>query len=176
MSNSLQPHDYSPSGFSVHGILQGRILEWVAMPSCMGCSWSRNQTHISYILCWHAGYLPLVPPGKPITMTCYKRWTVQFWVCYFKIHYRVWKRPWCWQRQKARGKGDHRGWDGWMASPTQWTWVWASSERWWRIGKPGVLQSTELQRVGHNWATEQRQQGREDPLQENMATPSSIFA
>ena len=37
-----------------------------------------------------------------------------------------WKRPWCWERLKARGEGDDRGWDGWMASPTQWTWVWAT--------------------------------------------------
>ena len=42
-----------------------------------------------------------------------------------------WKRPWCWERLKA-GEGDNRGWDGWMASPTQWTWVWASSGGWWR--------------------------------------------
>ena len=47
-----------------------------------------------------------------------------------------------------------KGWDDWMASPTWWTWVWASSGRWWRTGKPGVLQSMELQRVRHNWATE----------------------
>ena len=54
-----------------------------------------------------------------------------------------WKRPWCWERLKA-GEGDNRGWDGWMASPTQRTWVWwvrASSRIWWRTGKPGVLQS-----------------------------------
>ena len=55
-----------------------------------------------------------------------------------------------------RIRGD-RGWDGWMASLTQWTWVWASSGRWWRTGKPGVLQSMGLQRVGHDWATEQHQ-------------------
>ena len=52
-----------------------------------------------------------------------------------------WENPWCWERLKAGGKGDDRGCDGWMASPTQWTWVWASSGRWWRTGKPGVLQS-----------------------------------
>ena len=46
------------------------------------------------------------------------------------------------------------GWEGWMASPTQWTWVWASSGRRWRAGKPGVLQSMGSQRVRHNWATE----------------------
>ena len=69
-----------------------------------------------------------------------------------------WKRPWCWERLKAGGKGDNRGPDGWMASLTQWTWVWASSRRWWRTGEPGVLQSMGSQRVGHNRATEQQQQ------------------
>ena len=49
-----------------------------------------------------------------------------------------WKRPWCWEGLKAGGEGDDRGWDGWMASPIQWTWVWANSRRWWRTGKPGV--------------------------------------
>ena len=68
-----------------------------------------------------------------------------------------WKRPWCWERLKVGGEGDDRGWDGWMASPTQWTWVWASSGRWWGTGRPGVLLSTELQRVGHEWATEQQE-------------------
>ena len=63
------------------------------------------------------------------------------------------KRPWCWEGQKAGAEGHHRGWDGWMASPTPWTWVWASPRRWWRTGRPGVLQPLELQRVGHNWAT-----------------------
>ena len=52
---------------------------------------------------------------------------------------------------KAGGEGDNRGWDGWMASPTQWTWVWASSGRRWRTGKPGMLQSTKSQRVRHDW-------------------------
>ena len=51
-----------------------------------------------------------------------------------------WKRPWCWERLKIGGEGDDRGWDGWMASPTRWTWVWASSGIWWWTGKPGVLQ------------------------------------
>ena len=40
-----------------------------------------------------------------------------------------WKRPWCWERLKKGGEGDDRGWDGWMASPTRWTWVWANSVR-----------------------------------------------
>ena len=65
-----------------------------------------------------------------------------------------WKRPWCWERLKAGGEGDDRGWDGWMASPTQWTWVWASSKSWWWTGKPGMLQSMGSQRVRQDWATE----------------------
>ena len=64
------------------------------------------------------------------------------------------ERPWRWERLKAGGEGDGRGWDGWMASLTQWTWVWTSSGSWWWTGRPGVLQSMESQRVGHDWATE----------------------
>ena len=52
------------------------------------------------------------------------------------------------------GEGDNRGWDGWMASPTLWTWVWVSSGSCWWTGKPGMLQSTGSQRIGHNWVTE----------------------
>ena len=52
-----------------------------------------------------------------------------------------WKRPWCWAILKAGGEGDGRRWDGWMASLTWWTWVWASFRSWWWTGKPGVLQS-----------------------------------
>ena len=59
-----------------------------------------------------------------------------------------------WVRLKAGEEGDDRGWDGWMATPTRWTWVWASSRSWWQIGKPGMVQSMGSQRVGHNWATE----------------------
>ena len=65
-----------------------------------------------------------------------------------------WKRSWCWERLKAGGEGDNRGWDGWMASQTGWTWVWASSGSWWWTGRPGVLQSMGSQRVGHDWVTE----------------------
>ena len=64
------------------------------------------------------------------------------------------KRPWCWERLRAGGEGDDRGWDGWMASLTQWTWVWITSRSWLWTGKPGVRQSMGSQRVGHNWATE----------------------
>jgi len=59
-----------------------------------------------------------------------------------------------WERLKTGGEGDNRGWDGWMASLTQWTWVWVSSGSWWWTGKPGVLQSMGTQGVRHDWATE----------------------
>ena len=64
-----------------------------------------------------------------------------------------WKRPWCWQRLKAGREGDDRGWDGWMASPTRWTWTWASFRSWWWTGWPGVLQSMRSQSGTHlsNW-------------------------
>ena len=55
-----------------------------------------------------------------------------------------WKEFWCWEKLKAGGEGDDRGCDGWMASPTRWTWVWASSGSWWWTRKPGAWQSTGL--------------------------------
>ena len=64
------------------------------------------------------------------------------------------ERPWCWERLKAGGERDDRGWGGWMASVTQWIWVWVDSGSWWWTGRPGVLWSMGSQRVGHNWATE----------------------
>ena len=64
------------------------------------------------------------------------------------------KRPWCWKRLRSGGEGDDRGWDGWMASPTQWTWVWVDSRIWWWKGRPGMLQFMGSQRLRHKWATE----------------------
>ena len=54
----------------------------------------------------------------------------------------------------AGGKGDDRGWDGWMVSQTRWTWVWVNSGSWWWTGRPGVLRFMGSQRVGHDWATD----------------------
>ena len=65
-----------------------------------------------------------------------------------------WKRPWCWEGLGAGGEGDDRRWDGWMASPTQWTWVWVNSGSWWWTGRPGVLRFAGSQRGRHDWATE----------------------
>ena len=64
------------------------------------------------------------------------------------------KRPWCWERLRAGGEGDNRGWDGWMASSTQWTWVCVNSRSLWWTGRPGMLRFVGSQRVGHNWMTE----------------------
>ena len=67
------------------------------------------------------------------------------------------KRHWCWEILKEGEEGDDRGWDGWMASRTQCTWIWANSGRWWRTGKPSMWQSMGLQGVRHDRATQQQQ-------------------
>ena len=69
-----------------------------------------------------------------------------------QLHIGHWKKPYCWKRLKAGGEGDNRKMRWLMASLTQWTLVWASSERWWRTGKPGVLQSLGSQRVRQDLA------------------------
>ena len=63
-------------------------------------------------------------------------------------------RLWCWEGLGAGEEGDDRGWDGWMASLTRWTWVWVNSGSWWSTGRPGVLCFMGSQRVGHYWVTE----------------------
>ena len=68
-----------------------------------------------------------------------------------------WKRPWFSKRLRTSRAGGNRGWDGWMASRTHWTWAWANSGRWWRTGKPAVVQSMGFQWVRYDWATEQQQ-------------------
>ena len=77
------------------------------------------------------------------------------WLSFIELDKLIhWKRLWCWEGLGARGEGDDRGWDGWMASLTQWTWVWVNSRSWWWTGRPGVLQFMGSQRVGHDWVTE----------------------
>ena len=95
-------------------------------------------------------------PRKSVLSVHWKDWcrswssnTLATW-CKKQAH---WKRTWCWQRLKV-GEEDDRGWNGWMPSLTQWTWVWVNSGSWWWTGRPGVLQSMGLQRVRHDWATE----------------------
>ena len=100
---------------------------------------------------------PVHPKGNQVLNVHWKDWcwrwnsnTLAPW-CEELTH---WKRPWCWERLKAGGEGDNGGRDGWMASLTQQAWIWAGFGSWWWTGKPGMLQSMGLQRVGHNGATE----------------------
>ena len=75
-----------------------------------------------------------------------------------------WKRPWCWERLRTERKAGDRGWVGWMASLTHWTWVWANSGSWWWTGRPGMLQSMGSQRVRYDWATAQQQKMKQGDL------------
>ena len=112
-----------------------------------------------------------------------------------------WISLWCWEGLGAGGEGDDRGWDGWMASLTRWTWVSVNSGSWWWTGRPGMLRFMGLQRVGHDWVTELnwtksiwgfrggsvgkgppakqemqvRSLGREDLLEKEMAAHCSIL-
>ena len=139
-----------------------------------GCeSWTRKKAEhrrIDVFELWHLRKLLRVPwtarrPNYLILKEINPEYSLKDWCWRWSSNTLIiwweepthWKTPWCWGRLKA-GKGDDGGWDGWMASPAQWTWIWASSGRWWRTGKPGVLQSMRSQRVKHNWATGQQQQ------------------
>ena len=73
------------------------------------------------------------------------RWYLR-WVSSILGSYSVFLGPWCIYRRY--------GWDGWMASPTRWMWVWVNSGSWWWTGRPGMLWFMGSQRVGHDWATE----------------------
>ena len=99
---------------------------------------------------------PVHPKGNQswvfIGRTVVKAETPIFWPPDVKSRHL--KRPWCWERPKAGGEGDDRRWDGWIASPTQWTWVWVGCGSWWWTRRPEVLQSMGSQRVGHDWVTE----------------------
>ena len=96
---------------------------------------------------------PVHPKGDQSWVLYWKDWcwswnsnTLATW-CEELTHL---KRPWCWERLRAREEGGDRGWDGWMASPAQWTWICVDSgSRWWT-----VLSFMGSQRVGHDWATE----------------------
>ena len=109
-----------------------------------------------------------VPPKKPQQMSKSHRKICLPWkdmLIQLKITRDYWipfgmaniKKEWCWEKLRAGGEGGDREWDGWDASLTEWTWSWANSERQWRTGKPGVLQSMVLQKVRHDLVTEQQQ-------------------
>ena len=151
-------------GSSVHGILQAGILEWVAISFSRGSSQPRDQAHISCIAgrfftiwaTWKAHNTVHTIRNLNIHWKdwCYS-WSSTSLVtwCEETTH---WKRPWCWERVTAK-EGAGKGWDGWMESLTQCTWIWANSGRQGRTGKPGMLQSMGLQRVKYNLVTKQQQ-------------------
>ena len=93
-----------------------------------------------------------ISPGCALEGLMLKLKTPVFWPPHAELTY--WKRPWCWEGLGAGGEGDDRGWDGWMASPTRWTWVWVNSCSWWWTGRPGMLRFMGSQRVRQDWATE----------------------
>ena len=118
------PMDCSPPGSSVHGILQARILEWVAMPSSRDLpDWGVEP--VSHYVSW-VGRQALYHWQGPNQKTGFR----------------------------VSNPRDNRGWDGWMASLTRWTWVWVNFGIWWWTGRPGVVRFMGSQRVGHHWTTE----------------------
>ena len=137
MSDSLPPHGlFSPwnslgqnTGVGSLSFLQGTFPTQGLNPGLLHCRWILYQLG-------HKGSLVFNS-----VMTWWEEPT-------------HWKIPWCWERLKMEGEGDDRGWNAWMASLTQWKRVWVSSGNWWWTGKPGVLQSMGLQKVGHGWVTE----------------------
>ena len=110
----------NPMDYTVHRILQARILEWVAFLFSRGSSKHRDQTQVSRTAVG----------------------SVTSWATRGVLTY--WKRPWCWEGSGA-GEGDDREWDGWMASPTEWTLVWVNSRSWWWTGRTGMLRFMGLQ-------------------------------
>ena len=111
-----------------NGIVFGNIMEWTVKPS-------KNHGWILHVYCQVKE--SSLHTNDPIYMTFWKRQN--------RLRKRLWGR---------RFNLIHYRWNGWMASPTRWTWVWVSSRSWWWTEKLGVLQSMGSQRVRHNWATE----------------------
>ena len=149
------------------------ILDTVGLPvvMCECESWTYKESWMLKKLCFWTVVLektlespldckeiqPVHPKGNQSWISHWKDWcwswnsnTLVTW-CEELPH---WKRPWCWERLRAGGEGDNRGWDGWMTSLTDdvrirtWTWFWASSRSWWWTGKTAVLQSMGSQTVG----------------------------
>ena len=156
-------------------ICQQRSIEsrlWLVVPVVMyGCeSWTMKKAECQRIdafevwwwrllrVLWTArrsnqSILKEISPGCPLEGVLYWSWkynTLAVW-CKELTHL---KGLWCWERLRAGGEGDDRGWDGWMASLTQWTWVWVNSGSWWWTGRPGMLQFMGLQRLRYDWKNE----------------------
>ena len=113
------------------------ILDWYGLDSILELIASYLKAHRSLVYSHHIFHLWIIP------VTSQSREEL--------AHL---KRPWCWERLRAGGEADDRGWDGWMTSPTQWTWVWVNSGSWWWTRRPYVLWFMGSQRVRHDWAAE----------------------
>ena len=101
---------------------------------------------------------PVHPKGNQsrifIGRTDVEAYTPMLWPPHAKS-WLIWKDPDAGKDWRREEKGtDNRGWDGWMGSLTQWTWVWVNSGSWWWTGRPGVLQFIGSEKVQHDWATE----------------------
>ena len=106
------------------------------------------------ILCHPLLLLPSIPPSIKLVNDKHNESWLSNTLATSREELTHWKRPWCWEGLGAGGEEDDRGWDGWMASPTWWTWVWVNSRSLWWTERPGVLLFMGSQRVGHDWATE----------------------
>ena len=178
------PIDISPPGSAVPGILQARTLEWVAISFSNAWKWKVKVKSLSRVRLFATPWIAAHQAPPPMGFSRQEYWSGvplpspeiksvnlkgnQSWIFIGSTdgeaetnilatwceELTYWKGPWCWERLKAGGEGDDRGWDGWMGSPTQWTWVWVDSGSWWWTGRPGVLRFMGSQRVGHDWATE----------------------
>ena len=132
---------------------------------CLCSSGPKHQGTVNFWLMWQMAcsyHLPTPHHPKMKLFTCsYQRlrvymkqlgWgrTVRSWssstLTTWSEELTHWRRPWCWERWRAR-EGDNRGWDCWMASPTQRTWIWANARKCWRTGKPGVHGVTQLDTI-----------------------------
>ena len=116
------------------------------------CSATRESPHIAMKTQLNQSILKEISPGYSLEGLMLKLKLQYFGHLMWRLTH--WKRLWCWEGLGAGGEGDDRGWVGWMASPTRWTWVWVNSGSWRWIGSPGVLQFMGSQRVRHDWATE----------------------
>ena len=100
----------------------------------------------------HVWMWELTPVDSKVS--CKESWALKNWCFWTVVLEKTLVSPLDWSGWRQEEKAEDRGWDGWMASPTQWTWVWVNSGSWWWTGRPGVLQAMGLQRVGHDWVTE----------------------
>ena len=139
------PMDCILPGSSIHGIFQARVLEWGAI------AFSKKNIYfcfVDYAKAFDCAdhnkvWKILKEMGIPDHLTCLLmlKLKLQYFGHLMQKNWLIWKDPDAGERLKAGGEGDDRGWDGWMASPTQRTWVCINSRSWWWTGRPGVLQS-----------------------------------